>query len=78
DRQQAFDFERRLKSWSRAKKEAFMQKRWDELQMLSLPPQEPQARLTAKAWSADIGASLDFARDDEIRVSAPTETTRCA
>jgi predicted GIY-YIG superfamily endonuclease len=44
DRTQAFAFERRLKSWSRAKKEAFVAGRWDDLKHLAIPPAERETR----------------------------------
>ena len=45
DRDQAFAFERQLKSWSRAKKEAYMQHQWEELGILAMPPKEREQRL---------------------------------
>ncbi|MEO0499396.1 MAG: GIY-YIG nuclease family protein, partial [Pseudomonadota bacterium] len=74
DRDQAFRFERRLKGWSRAKKEAFMKQRWGDLSVLALPPKERAARLTARRWAGDR-ASLDCARDDEIQGSYSTIAT---
>ncbi|MBV7256584.1 GIY-YIG nuclease family protein [Pacificimonas sp. WHA3] len=82
-RTQAFEQERRLKSWSRAKKEAFMEQRWSDLSILATPPKERQQRILAdtktpsqssRAQSRDAlkllqnnDASLDCARDDEVQ-----------
>ena len=54
DRDTAFRAERRIKAWSRAKKEAMFAGDWQEVGRLAVPPSERHER----------GASLDFARDE--------------
>jgi predicted GIY-YIG superfamily endonuclease len=39
-RDEAFAFERRIKGWSRAKKEALIARDWDRIGWLARPPQE--------------------------------------
>ncbi len=54
DRDTAFRAERRIKGWTRAKKEALMAGDWQKIRRLAVPPQERAAR----------GASFDFAQDE--------------
>ena len=57
DRDSAFQAERRIKNWSRAKKEALFAQDGQALSRLAVPPSERQMR----------SASLDFARDERVR-----------
>ncbi|KPF77928.1 excinuclease ABC subunit C [alpha proteobacterium AAP81b] len=47
-REDAFAFERRLKNWSRAKKEALIAGDWAAIGVAAMPPSERAARLAAR------------------------------
>jgi len=48
DRDSAFRFERRIKGWSRAKKEALFVGDWDSISALAVPPSERRERLVVE------------------------------
>ena len=58
-RDEAFAFERRIKGWSRAKKEALIAGNWDRISWLSHPPQErPSTSLRTGAPEHSSGGEL--------------------
>ena len=83
-RYEALQSERRIKNWSKAKKEALIGSDWSRLSYLAIPPGERAARKSSKptpSVSSEVEAtsvggsrlrsnqSLDFARDERTLVA---------
>lgn len=70
---EALEAERRIKNWSRAKKEALIRADWDKLSYFAIPPREradrsvsPSPFVPSEAEGSSLSPSLGFARDERV------------
>jgi predicted GIY-YIG superfamily endonuclease len=69
-RYEALAFERRIKGWTRAKKEALIASDWDRISWLARPPHE---RPSTSFRTNDVSFGITHARPERKRASAEVE-----